>query len=365
MAQLLTQDYEQVLIFLQRLYAPSCLRDWSNYLPSAISKLIPADMPGICEVDFTQAQFVDGTSLPHMSDEYVQEVSNQYLPEHPFMAHYLRTRDCRAYKLSDFVNEQQLHLMEGLYQKFLRPIGIEEQLTLSLPHENPNTIDAIVLFRSERSFTERDRTILNLLLPHLMQARQTAHIFSQMEQHTQQLQNSLNVAGAVAISREGRIQLMTPKAEHWLQQYFPFKNLSQSLPEHLQRWVNYQKTLLAREEFLSKPRLPLKMEQDGKYLTARFVTDPNQDQYLLLLEEQRKQKLSREDFELLGLSKREAEVLYWVAKGKENSEIAEVLYVGVATIRKHLEHIYQKLEVKNRASAVVEALKRLGMLHCE
>jgi DNA-binding CsgD family transcriptional regulator len=358
MVQLSTQDYEQILTFLQKLYAPICLQDWTNYLPSTISELIPADIPGYCKVDFTQAQLLGGKTIPQMPIELVQEVSNRYLPEHPFMSHYLETGDCRAYKLSDFVSEQELHRMEGVYQEFLRPMGMEEQLTVSLPHDNPKTIDALVLFRIERSFTERDRTVLNLLLTHLMQARQTAHIFSQMH-------HSLNMAGVVTISKEGRIQLITRKAEQWLQQYFPFKHLGQSLPEHLQRWVKYQKSLLTRDGNPSKPRLPLKVEQDGKHLTARLVADPEQDQYLLLLDEQQQPKLSAEDFELLGLSKREAEVLYWVAKGKENPEIAELLYVGVTTVRKHLEHIYQKLEVKTRASAVVEALKRLGMLNCE
>ena len=234
-----------------------------------------------------------------------------------------------------------------------------------LPHANSVNADAVVLLRSERSFTERDRAILNLLQPHLMQARQTAHLFSQIQQENQQLHDSLNVAGVVVLSKDGHIQLMTRKAEQWLQQYFPFRQMRQSLPEHLQRWVRYQQSLLSQNGSVSKPRLPLKVEQKGKQLITRFVSDSAQEQYLLLLEEQQQPKLSVESFELLGLSKREAEVLYWVVKGKENLEIADVLCVGVTTVRKHLEHIYQKLEVKTRTSAVVEALKRLGMLHCE
>ena len=241
-----------------------------------------------------------------------------------------------------------------------------------LPHANSVNADAVVLLRSERSFTERDRAILNLLQPHLTQARQTAHLFSQvqqefsqMQQENQQLHDSLNVAGGVVLSKDGHIQLMTHKAEQWLRQYFPFRQMGQSLPEHLQRWVRYQQSLLSQNGSVSKPRLPLKMEQEGKQLITRFVSDSAQEQYLLLLEEQQQQpKLSVESFELLGLSKREAEVLYWVVKGKENLEIADILFVGIATVRKHLEHLYQKLDVKTRTSAVVEALKRLGMLHC-
>lgn len=365
MTTLSEQDYQQILNFLHELYAPDGLKNLQAHLTSAVPKLVAADIPGYCAINFTQDQFLEGAPLPKIPGDRVKDVIDQHFHEHPLMAHYLETKDCRAYKVSDFVNEQQLHHMEGAYQQFLRPMGMEEQLTLTLPHQDANTVDAVVLFRSERSFTERDRSILNLLQPHLIQARQTAQVFSQLHQENQQLQSSLNAAGSIVISKEGRIQIMTRKAEQWLRQYFPIKHWGQSLPEHLQRWVNYQQSLFSQNGAPAKTRLPLKLEQDRRQLTARFVADPTQDQYLLLLEEQQQPKLSLEDFELLGLSKREAEVLYWVAKGKENPEIAGLLYVGMTTVRKHLEHIYQKLGVKTRASAVVEALKRLGMLNCE
>jgi DNA-binding CsgD family transcriptional regulator len=365
MVQLSMQDYEQILTFLQRLYVSESLRDWADCLKSSISKLVAADTTGYCAIDFSQTQFLEGTPLPNVPGACLKGLIDKHFYEDPAIVHYLETQDCRANMLSDFVTEPELHRMEGVYQNFLRPMGMEERLQLTLPHENSSTVDAVVLFRSERSFTERDRTILNLLLPHLMQARQTAQVFSQLQQENQQLHSSLNAAGSIVVSKEGRIQLMTRKAEQWLRQYFPVKHRGQSLPEHLQRWVSYQQSLFSRNGTHAKTRLPLKVEQDGRQLTARFVADPTQDQYLLLLEEQQQPKLSLEDFELLGLSKREAEVLYWVAKGKENPEIAELLYVGITTVRKHLEHIYQKLGVKTRASAVVEALKRLGMLYCE
>ena len=365
MTTLSEQDYQKLLTFLHELYIPGNLKDFSARILAALPKLVAADIPGYCEIDFLQDQFLDGTSLPGISSTRMKEVINQHYHEHPFVGHYLKTGDRRVYKLSDFVSKQQLPRLK-VYQTFLRPISMEEQVGIILPHTNSVNADAVALFRSDQSFTERDRAILNLLQPHLMQARQTAHLFSQMQQENQQLHDSLNVAGGVVLSKDGRIQLMSRKAEQWLRQYFPFRQMRQSLPEHLQRWVRYQQSLLSQNGSVSKPRLPLKVEHEGKQLVTRFVHDPAQEQYLLLLEEEQQQpKLSVESFELLGLSKREAEVLYWVAKGKENLEIANILFVGIATVRKHLEHLYQKLDVKTRTSAVVEALKRLGMLHCE
>jgi DNA-binding CsgD family transcriptional regulator len=51
------------------------------------------------------------------------------------------------------------------------------------------------------------------------------------------------------------------------------------------------------------------------------------------------------------LTPRELVVLGRVAAGETNAEIARALVVGPSTVRKHLEHIYDKLEVRNRAAA--------------
>jgi DNA-binding CsgD family transcriptional regulator len=52
------------------------------------------------------------------------------------------------------------------------------------------------------------------------------------------------------------------------------------------------------------------------------------------------------------LTPRESEILRWAATGRTNASIAEVLGVGPATVKTHLEHVFAKLGVKNRAAAV-------------
>lgn len=58
------------------------------------------------------------------------------------------------------------------------------------------------------------------------------------------------------------------------------------------------------------------------------------------------------------LTKREIECLQMIAKGLSNSEAADVLGLSKATVRTHLEHIYQKLEVSNRVEAVTEGIRQ-------
>jgi DNA-binding NarL/FixJ family response regulator len=58
------------------------------------------------------------------------------------------------------------------------------------------------------------------------------------------------------------------------------------------------------------------------------------------------------------LTVREIEILRLIAKGLTNNEAARVLGLTRATVRTHLEHIYQKLEVTNRVEAVTEGLRK-------
>jgi DNA-binding CsgD family transcriptional regulator len=51
------------------------------------------------------------------------------------------------------------------------------------------------------------------------------------------------------------------------------------------------------------------------------------------------------------LTKRENEVLYWVSMGKTNSEVSDIIGARPMTVKKHLEHIYDKLGVPNRTAA--------------
>jgi DNA-binding NarL/FixJ family response regulator len=69
---------------------------------------------------------------------------------------------------------------------------------------------------------------------------------------------------------------------------------------------------------------------------------------------------SPEPLHKLGLTKREAEVLLWVAQGKTSPEIGVILSMSTGTVKKHLEHIFEKLGIENRAAAVLMAVETLS-----
>ena len=59
--------------------------------------------------------------------------------------------------------------------------------------------------------------------------------------------------------------------------------------------------------------------------------------------------------EALGLSRRELDVLELVAEGRTNEEIARALHLSPLTVKKHLERMYAKVGVSNRAALVAAA----------
>jgi DNA-binding NarL/FixJ family response regulator len=63
----------------------------------------------------------------------------------------------------------------------------------------------------------------------------------------------------------------------------------------------------------------------------------------------------------LGLTSREAEVLFWIAHGKSNSEIAGILTNAPATVKKQVQSILVRLGVESRVAAAVIAAEKLGL----
>jgi DNA-binding CsgD family transcriptional regulator len=63
------------------------------------------------------------------------------------------------------------------------------------------------------------------------------------------------------------------------------------------------------------------------------------------------------------LTAREAEVMYWVVKGKINRDIGEILGSSPMTVKKHLERVFSKLGVETRTAAAGMVMARLRLSH--
>ena len=58
------------------------------------------------------------------------------------------------------------------------------------------------------------------------------------------------------------------------------------------------------------------------------------------------------------LTPREQEILHLIAAGKSLPQIATELYLGLTTVKTHVQHLYEKLGVSDRAAAVASAMRR-------
>jgi DNA-binding CsgD family transcriptional regulator len=105
-------------------------------------------------------------------------------------------------------------------------------------------------------------------------------------------------------------------------------------------------------------RQPLVSNRAGHRLIVRFVPGGHQPDLLWLIESPAERDAT--PLQRLGLSKREAEVLWLLTKGNSTSEIARALSISTGTAKKHLEHVYRKLGVSSATAAVSQAFDALS-----
>lgn len=61
----------------------------------------------------------------------------------------------------------------------------------------------------------------------------------------------------------------------------------------------------------------------------------------------------------LMLTKREAEIVWWLTRGKTDKDIAQICGISDRTVQKHCENIYRKCGVEGRTAAVIKALEQV------
>lgn len=105
--------------------------------------------------------------------------------------------------------------------------------------------------------------------------------------------------------------------------------------------------------------LPASLSAPGGGLMVRRFEEPGRTDLNLLILEERIPSANPKVLMALGLTPREAEVLFWIAQGKSNPDIATILGTGVRTIHKHVENIFRKLGCETRAAAALTAQDHL------
>src|SRR5688572_21317350 len=160
----------------------------------------------------------------------------------------------------------------------------------------------------------------------------------------------------LATDRVGRLLWCTPKAGQLLAELFPASNPEgKSLPpavlEHLAK---------LRQESSAPGQSRSCLAVRGRRLEIAFLSPIGPDELLFRLTELSTTADEHLLQQSLALTTREAEVLLWISRGKSNREIGEILTISPRTVNKHLEQIFIKLGVENRASAAARAVRVLA-----
>jgi DNA-binding NarL/FixJ family response regulator len=227
--------------------------------------------------------------------------------------------------------------------------------------QNPELANVPIIFMTGLSDTEHVVMGLNAggvdyvtkpINPDEMIARMRVHLTN--ARLAQSARAALDTAGhyLFAINQQGQPQWATPQVHHLLQSAGANSEKEHSaVAQMLCEWLTHKPE---SGRTLSLTCLPCA-------LTVEFLAFVDNKEYLLRLSDTPKPaavtEVLKHQFSVTG---READVLVWIANGKTNREIGQILEMSPRTVNKHLEQIFRKLGVENRTSAAAVTLKYLA-----
>lgn len=161
---------------------------------------------------------------------------------------------------------------------------------------------------------------------------------------------ALDAAGRhlIALRGDGSLLWSTPQASRLVSDATGFDDGLETVTRAIAGTMKTGRNL-ARDTAFTLP------QEDTANLHITYLGSMGADEFLFRLTQANTQREDEQLRQAFGLTQRESEVLLWIARGKPNRDIGEILGLAARTVNKHLEQIYVKLGVENRASAAVKA----------
>ena len=260
-----------------------------------------------------------GALAPAQLDRFAQLAH-----QHPLIGHFQqRPADARALAISDFLSRRALHATE-LHRDFFAELAIEDQLAINLPTSD-GTVVGVALNRPGRSFTPRDRAVLELLRPQIARSLTSLRERRRAAAVVEALERAADAAGeAVIVLRAGRIEHVSARAETMLGGSLP-----PAVAAALAAGLDPPGVVVHRGRRLALALL----RGDADVLVIREPPEPAPGH---------------------GLTPRELTVLEHVRAGLGDREIADTLRISPRTVHHHLQNVYAKLGVRSRTAALAK-----------
>ncbi|MHB9119038.1 MAG: response regulator [Burkholderiales bacterium] len=193
--------------------------------------------------------------------------------------------------------------------------------------------------------------------PQEVLARIGAHM--QNARQMKQARTALDAFGQATVAvreSDGRLVWQTPLARKLLRDYFAIEH--EQAPPRLLAWLK------DAQQAAGEGREPPVLVADGARRLLATLHDPSrlghEGEWLLVLREESHASTLEALMFAFRLTTREAEVLYWVTKGKTNKDIGDILSTSPRTVNKHLEHVFEKLGVETRTAAANLAMSKVA-----
>lgn len=173
------------------------------------------------------------------------------------------------------------------------------------------------------------------------------HTHTRNARMTRLAREAVDVAGfgVLLVDARGRVAWRSPQAALWLDT-LDVEAVPGRLPQ-------------AIDTALIDDSAPVLLSSGGLQLSVRNMGRVGIGETMLLLEQRSVNATAPSRLANAALTPREIEVLSWLAKGKTNRDIGDILGMSHRTVNKHLEHIFEKLGVETRAAAAALATGHL------
>jgi DNA-binding CsgD family transcriptional regulator len=343
MAALSERDMRLVLDFVGEAHDAQDLTEFRSVLLPGIHRIAASDYVAYNEIEHGRQASV--TIVSPELPAWAQSAWERHAGENPLLQRFLRTRDGRSRRFSDVASIGELR-RTPLYTEFYGPLGgLDHQVAFVLP-STPDLTIGVALSRGGSNYTERDRRLLELARPHLIQAYRAAQLRERLIGSLEGLRQGLDADGTaiVLIDARGDVGFISALAAELLDDLPGSTSVEIGRPvgEPLRSWL---------EEGAATGRLPIAGQDDS--VLARCVRGDGGARVVLL--ERAARVLSLQALGQLGLTPREAEVLHCLSRGEDQEAVAAELAVSPRTVAKHVQHIHAKLGVTSRAQAVATA----------
>lgn len=283
---------------------------------------------------------------------------DRFFFEHPLVRYHAQNPDGASHRISDSQAPQIFH-RTALFNDYYRNVGIAHAIAVPL-FVDSSLLVSFVLNRKGRDFSERDREVLDLVRRPLAALYRNALALDGVRQALSRVTEETADDGWMLVSLDAarRVGGIAPRIEPWFSAAFAGSLIGAGvlLPPNLDRAVAEQ--FAAIDGAFTLAATPSEVEGRGCRCTVQVLWrgDPARDAVVLI---RRVGAAERKPAPVQQLTTREREVLQWVAAGKTNAQVAEILAASPRTIGKHLENIYAKLGVETRTAAVNRGMAML------